>query len=202
MAIQSSKGVINMTERDQQRSRVYVAEQAALKANGRTFATVKEIERYLTMHLKRKTLTKRYGRTVDLKAWPINMVERRGHSAAAYGTYKIEFGNKSLFDWVALHEVAHVIHDRLGYRNSGTHGATHHGGAAHGWQFCAIYLDLVTFCMGRDAARKLKASFKAKRVKFTKPRVRKPMTAEQRAAMIERMEHMRSRRVLNLVEAA
>lgn len=59
------------------------------------------------------------------------------------------------------------------------------GGAAHGWQYAAIYLDLVHFCMGKEAADALKAAFKDHKVRF-RPKRQRTVTPQQ----IERLAAM------------
>lgn len=68
---------------------------------------------------------------------------------------------------VVLHELAHIIHNRLGSSwGRGERKAELSGGASHGWQFAAIFLDLVHFIIGKEAADQLKAAYKAARVRF------------------------------------
>jgi hypothetical protein len=47
--------------------------------------------------------------------------------------------------------------------------------------------------MGREAHDALKVSFKAKKVRFTKPRERKPLTPEQREALAARLAEARAK---------
>ncbi|AXQ69237.1 hypothetical protein HOU02_gp488 [Caulobacter phage CcrBL9] len=83
---------------------------------------------------------------------------------------------------IVLHEVAHS----LTIRRHGYHVAS------HGWQYAAIYLDLVRFGMGVEAHRMLKESFKAHKVRWTpkKTRTASPEVLERlakaRAAMAQR----------------
>lgn len=78
---------------------------------------------------------------------------------------------------VLLHEFAHHF------------AGLHHG---HDWKFASIYLDLVKHFLGAEAHSILKAGFAANKVKHRKPRQRKPLTEEQRAAAVARMAKARA----------
>ena len=65
--------------------------------------------------------------------------------------------------WVVIHELAHII-DHL---ENGRTGAIWH--MDHGWQFCAIYLQLVGMAFGYEAKKALREEFKKRGVKYTKP---------------------------------
>ena len=73
------------------------------------------------------------------------------------------------------------------------------GSAAHGWQFCSIELRLVRHFLGKEAYDKLKAEFKAGRVRFTKPRAKRELTPEQRAVLGERMAVARAAKAASKV---
>lgn len=165
-----------MAERDTQRSKLYAAERDALIAYSKPLPSVKDVEEYLRKQMRRATLKRRYGDAVDLKVWPIRVTDGRGtRHALAHGTRKISLPLWARHEWVVLHETAHIIHERLaitpGWRQ-GDRTRELAGGAAHGWQFAAVFLDLVRFCMGAEAGDALKVAFKARRVRF-KPK-RKP----------------------------
>ena len=86
------------------------------------------------------------------------------------------------FTWVIVHELAHTVCQR-------EHGTLV---AGHGWQFCAIYLRLVLLTMGREAYDALRASFKKHRVRYSEPRKRKPLSAEQKAVLAARLAAARA----------
>lgn len=196
-----------MTERDNQRSKLYKAEREALMPLETNFQTIPTVERFLCKCCKRMTIIKRYGRTVDLERHPIEITDGRGTiNALAHGTYKISLpagygSNWARTDRVALHELAHIIHNRMAWRNiGGTETTRLRGGASHGWQFAAVYLDLVRFCMGKEAADALKASFRKHRVRFRPKQKRKTTaTPEQLAA---RMAAARAARTGDKIAAA
>ena len=66
--------------------------------------------------------------------------------------------------YVILHELAHVID----WNENGETGKIYHQG--HGWQFCAIYLQLIFMAFGYEAKKALREEFKKHGVKYTKPR--------------------------------
>lgn len=62
----------------------------------------------------------------------------------------------------------------------------------HGWHFAAIMLDLVERQMGKAAHQALAEEFKARRVRYRKPRQLSP---EHRTALSARMAALRGRKV-------
>ena len=161
-------------ERDNQRSKVFKAEDKARKGDERPLPKVDDIERYLTRNMGRKTLERRYGETIMGRMTKV--ADGRGtRHALAYGGYKIGIPLWARSEWVVLHEMAHIIHSRINGAKSRrqpmpAHAANLVGGASHGWQFCAIFVDLVRYCCGAEAAEKLKTEFKAGKVRYKKPR--------------------------------
>lgn len=162
------------SERDTQRGKLYAAENRARNRHpGKPLPTTKDIERYLKHQAKRATLVARYGEAVDLKLWPMKVLDGRGRRRAGGWSGGITMPIWSREEWVVLHEFAHTIHARL-RRNRGHNGSRGEeldGGAPHGWQFAAIFLDLVRFIMGAEAAAVLKAEFKAGKVRYRPKRV-------------------------------
>jgi len=179
-----------MAERDSQRKKLYTAERVALEPLAIPLLTTDDVKAYLVKQLSRATLQRRYGNVVDLKEWGLTVADGRGtRRALAYGTYKISLPLWARTDWVALHEVAHVIHDRLSSTRArrGDRNWELRGGAAHGWQYAAIYLDLVRYIKGKEAGDALKAAFKAHKVRF-RPKQKRAVsvTPEVLAARLEK----------------
>jgi hypothetical protein len=56
-------------------------------------------------------------------------------------------------------------------------------GTCHDWQMCSVYMDLVRYSLGKEAADKLKEAFKKNKVRWKKPLVRnsEPSEAQLRA---------------------
>lgn len=168
-----------MRLRDTQRSRVYKSERKVLHF-AKPLREVKDIERFIKKQLKRKAITRRYP-----DATREVLVHDGGgkRNASAYGGWKISIPLWARSDLIVIHELAHIVAHRH-YRGSSI--------ASHGWQFCAIYLDLVRFIMGREAHDALKASFKAHKVRFTQPRTRAPMSPERKAELAARLAAARA----------
>jgi len=181
-----------MTERDTQRSKLYKAEQV-LDRFAAPLREVADVEKYIARQMKRATLRARYGTAVDPDRWSLAIKDGRGtRCALAYGSHAISLPLWARKDWVVLHELAHVIHNRLSRSFGGSRIAELHGGASHGWQFAAIYLDLVRFCMGAEAHDALKASFKERKVRFRPKRSAGPATPEQKARLAALREAKRN----------
>lgn len=167
--------------RDSQRSRVYKAERHVHHL-GAPLREVKDIERFIKKQLARKAITRRYPDATRR----VEVGDGRGRRAAcAWGDWKISIPLWARHEVVVIHELAHIVTNR----HFGSYGV-----AAHGWQFCSVFLDLVRFIMGREAHDALKGSFKKYRVKFSKPRARKPLTDEQKAALAARLAEARHRK--------
>ena len=56
--------------------------------------------------------------------------------------------------------------------------------AIHSWQYCYIYVDLVRYCVGKEAAEQVKAAFKIEGVKWKKPRRATKVTERQLAGLL------------------
>lgn len=176
-------------DRDSQRSKVYAAEQSVLGwakpkdatyDTGRRNLTVEECQEYVDRITHTKWFEKKYG-----KGYAITVKGGRS-SAASWGGRRghITVGVPSRMEWVLLHEVAHNV----------TTTQYGHLVAGHAWQFCKNYLDLVHHYLGADAAKALKVAFRERRVRFTMPRERKPLSEAQAAAQAERLAAARAAR--------
>lgn len=151
--------------RDSQRSRVYAAENTVYRhkqtiPNDKLQATVDAI-------LDKRVIRSRWG----IKSVRVEFGRSRGVS---YGGM-IALGVGARNEWVICHELAHEL--------------TPHQYASHGPEFCGIYLFLVENVIGKEAAAKLRAAFKAGRVKVNRagiPAVREdvPKPREERLRAI------------------
>lgn len=179
-------------ERDTQRSRVYRAEQKAfpdlLTHDREQFGDLEAVRRYVAKVCRSKRIQARYPRAAIIAKDPKLRLELRpgGGSRRAAGGWR-EWSNRGTMrlplrtrnEQMILHELAHIL--AAGVQ------------AWHDWRFAECYLYLTLIARGRVQHDALKASFKAQRVRFTKPRPRRQLTAEQRAACIERLERNRAR---------
>lgn len=198
-----------MKIRDSQVSKLYRAEREAWQIFSMPLPTTADIRQYLERQSGRKALQRRYGDAINVTEWELEIADGRGtRHASAFGSHRISIPLWARNNWVVLHEWAHIIHNRLNVdgRISSTtfdlwrHGSRRQelqGGAAHGWQFAAIYLDLVHFCIGRDAAVALKAAFKKHKVRY-RPKAARVPTQEQ----LQRLAAMRAGRRAPIAKAA
>jgi len=114
---------------------------------------------------------------------PVNVTDGRGRRVACASGNTIKLPRWARTMWVILHELTHVMSRER---------------PAHGRAFARTYIDMVNRWMGPGEAARLRECFGRNHVhwkgKERKARVRKPLTDEQRAAMLERMAKMRAMR--------
>lgn len=167
--------------RDTQRSRVYKCDRILMATAGK-LPEVRDVERFV----KKVFASKRVQDAFPVAArWAIPQVkDGRARTRACGGETSIAIPRWARDEAVVLHELAHTIHLRDGGRRGDE--------AYHGWRFCAIYLKLVLYLMGREAHDVLKAAFKENRVRFTAPRKSKPMDPARKAALAARLASYRA----------
>lgn len=154
--------------RDSQRQKVYDAERAYFKWTDQYYLISRKdardlLEKCLTSHWYHK----RYAnRSVVL--------EFSNRGTRTIGSYhprdnKIKLMDQGCSTWVLIHELAHAVvtmeYDR---------GTV----AAHGREYCKIYLDLVGHFLGSEHKEGLRESFKKHGVKYSKPRTDKGVSRE------------------------
>lgn len=167
-------------ERDSQRARVYASDKA-LESLSKPLPKVADVEAYVERLFAMKRLAKKYPGAIR-SGWSLPIVkDGRGVRRAKGGTSGIIIPLWARNEGVVCHELAHTI----AWRHFGS------APAAHGWQYCAVYLDIVKWMMGRAAHDALKAAFKANKVRFRQP-VKRKLTVEQRATFAERMRLARA----------
>lgn len=178
-----------MRERDTQRARVYKSDKALL-AIAKPLPHLDDVTRYVRRIAKMKRVSEAFPRS-QLDTWFPEIGDGRGRRSACGWSGGISMPIFARNEAYVIHELAHVICQRqYGWRIAG-----------HGWQFCAIYLQLTLYAMGREAHDVLKAAFKANRVRFTAPRKRAPLSPERRAEMIERLAAFRRAKQEELEQA-
>jgi len=164
--------------RDTQRQKVYNAENF-LQRRGPRYETVAEMQVYVDKLVASAWFRRRWPRTAG---GGIEVRDGRGRSRACATTdwaqRIIKMPRWSRSKSVVLHEVAHHCADEA-------HGVR--DVAAHGWQFAATLLELVTHEMGVEAGKGLKESYKAKKVRHKAPRKRRPLTEAEKAVLRDRM---------------
>lgn len=169
-----------MKIRDSQRSKLYRAENILTQPRyDCTDMSVSAMEKYVLEVRTNPYLRRRYENEL---ARSIYVGDGRARVKAAGDERGIYMPRWSREPYIVLHELSHCIQWRR-------YGAWRTAG--HGWQFCAIYLDLVRFMMGRDAYEALKLSFRANRVRWT-PKKRVVMSEEAKEKLRARMAYARS----------
>lgn len=168
-----------MRARDSQRKRLYVAERVLGKF-AKPLQDVQDIERFLKKQLQRKAILRRYPDATRT----VRVSDGRGRrNACAYGDWKIAIPLWARNTHIVIHEMAHIVtHRQYGSKVAG-----------HGWEYANVFLDLVRFIMGNEAHDALKQSFKDHKVKFTKPRTRKPLSTEEKMALAARLAEARAK---------
>jgi putative metallohydrolase (TIGR04338 family) len=162
-------------ERDTQRKRVYASDHALVEVAG-PLPTVKDMERYVKRLLGMKRVQAAFPKAY-LHLYLPEVKDGRGRTKAGGCSTYITMPLWSRNEAIVVHELAHTVTQR-------TYG---HKVAAHGWQFCSIYLTLTLHAMGREAHNVLKTAFKRNRVRFTAPRARKPTDPVRKAELVARL---------------
>ena len=157
--------------RDSQKGRLYRAENEVRRLVGDKvfpnkigfYAFIEKIER-----------DRWFRRTYGIRKFTLH--DGRGRkSAAAWGFRDMTFPRWSRTPMIVLHEVAHCCTHWLAHRSNEKH-------AGHGWLYAQTYLRLVRHFMGEEVHHKLRASYRAHRVKYKRPRKGRPISEAQRAA--------------------
>lgn len=160
--------------RDTQRSRVYKSD-AALDAFSQRYDSMDDLQRFVRKVWSQKRVQEmvpEWRRGVPI------VKDGRGRRRACGNNWGITMPLWSRRTGTIIHELAHVIESRQPKKLEV---------APHGWEYCAIYLKLTLYVMGREAHDALKAAFKANRVRFTPPRKRAPLSPEQREMLGARL---------------
>lgn len=162
-------------KRDTQKARVYKSDKA-LVAVAKPLLEVADVERFVRRLLTQKRVKDAFPRSALYQLPRVGDGRRR---RAAYGWENgIAIPRWARNEAVVVHELAHTI----ALREYGRGDV-----AFHGWEFCATYLTLTLYGMGREAHDTLKAAFKANRVKYTKPRAKRQLTDERRQMLADRL---------------
>ncbi len=168
--------------RDSQRSKLYKAE-AVLKPFAEPLPSTKDVERFCKYVWDLGRVQQAFPQT---KVYEIPKIKdgRGRRSACAWGGHTIAIPLWARNSHIVLHELAHIVSKRkFGSWIAG-----------HGWEYCETYLTLTLYVLGREAHDALKASFKANKVKFRKPRQGKPLTPERRAQLTATLATARAAR--------
>lgn len=157
--------------RDTQKARAYRSESVlyskAHLGHDETRAMIDRVMRSKWMGRHAPVVARRYR-----LGWLTVRCEARGHISRA-GRTGITLRGRSIPAWLVLHEIAHVLSPE---------------DPGHGHQWAAIYLRLVRRFLGVESYRRLRASFRSNRVRYTEPR---RISDHQRAVLAERLARYR-----------
>jgi len=146
--------IMSNRNRDNQRSKVYKAENAIWSKDGDGDMTIQEIEGLLDEIWENRLIHNEF---MPFRHRP-QVADGRGCRKARGGADRITMPKWARRRWVVLHEAAHSVHIQ------GSSPLE----AYHGPEFCKIYLRLVEIYMGFEARQKLAASFRKHRVKIAR----------------------------------
>lgn len=164
--------------RDSQRSKVYKSD-AALKKFSEPLKTIEDIEKFVKSVWKLKRVQESFPKISE--ECP-RVKDGRGTRNARGGMFYISIPLWARSSDIVLHELAHTVTIRTyGY------GET----AAHGPEFCAVYLRLALYVMGREAHDALKAAMKHNKVRYKPKKARIPLSEERKAKLLETLRQAR-----------
>jgi len=152
-----------MKERDNQRSKLYKAENMFRKTyKGKPLPSVKDVEKYCASLLKSKWFKRKFPRLQV-----ISVHDGRGHRRAVCYTDGYTLDGQPTVITIAIPLWARnesvVLHEIC-------HGLIQKHKAWHGWEFAKIMTMLIQNRMGKEEAKYLKDCYKEFRVKYKAPR--------------------------------
>lgn len=174
--------------RDSQRSKLYAAEREAFTNH------MQKIDLEVCIDIVDRVFTSKRVKDAYNPFWtrrPIVDDGRGCRRAISYGG-RITLPKWARMKWVVLHEMAHEVRHYRRDRSTPE--------AAHGWQYAATYLDLVMWFMGSEAHNKLKAAFRKHKVRFSKPRTGRVLSAEEKQVLRDRLAAARAAKAVVAVE--
>lgn len=168
-----------MKPRDTQRAKLYRADEA-LNAFAPKLPEVIDVYRFVGKVWKSERVRSAFPKATLHWGEP-RIADGRGCRNARGGAHRIIIPRWARNAGVVLHELSHTITLR-------TYG--HAMVPAHGWEFCDVYLRLTLYMLGREAHDALKAAMKKHGVRF-RPKKKRAMTDEQKAALADRLKAAR-----------
>lgn len=171
--------------RDTQRSKLYRAEDEALKFISKTIGdgSVEALTKRANEIAHSQTVADIIGTTVLRH---VTISDGRGRRGGCANGWHLSMPRHTRNEYYLLHELAHVFTDAQFYHRRWVLKEYVEPRASHGWQFARIYLRLISRFMGVAAHDLLKASFKKHHVRF-RPKRTRIMTEEQKSALRARL---------------
>jgi putative metallohydrolase (TIGR04338 family) len=166
-------------ERDSQRGKLYSTE---CVLSGRRFDSLEACRIFAEGVMRSAVVRRNYPEAVAAR-WPrsLTVKDGRGRRKAGGWEHGIALPLWARCEEVILHELAHVINERLHKLDAEANRAP------HGWQFAGIMLNLVKWFLGAAEWRRLRAAFRWRGVRWKPKRQRPPLTEAQKEALRERL---------------
>lgn len=175
-----------MMLRDSQKSRAYRAENVLPECLGAEYRISHEAgQRFLDAVVAREYVQRHY------RPVAVALLQRAPGSGASAGNGRIRCSDTARTKMILLHELAHLLDDLEEHRERNRLAWSVRLNtprrAGHGWRWAAIYLDLVRNVLGVEVHDRLRAAFKANRVRYTAPRAKRVLTEEQKTQLYARL---------------
>lgn len=166
--------------RDSQRSAAFNA-RSVLRSHSSGRFTMFDCHAYLTKLIDSAWFKRRWPR---VRSDRLNLTTTTGAGRAnvSFANMEITLGEGDRTDWMCLWMISYFC-ARAQYGDDI---------AWHGWEFCAVFLELVEHQMGRDAAAALTAEWRDRKVRYRAPRPRRELSPEQKQAAVARLAAARS----------
>tara|TARA_A100001037_G_scaffold244817_1_gene225947 strand:+ start:103494 stop:104165 length:672 start_codon:yes stop_codon:yes gene_type:complete len=166
-------------ERDSQRQKLYDAEYNLIPPADDNSMEFSDVILKIAEIVNDTWFRKKFGRLFSDAELKVENASTRQKMAYAYGSTQLSFPPNFCNTPIIIHELTHIITDRLSYV---VHFRKNY--ATHGRMFAFIYLELVKKYMGDNAHRVLKAGYKNFNVKYHN---RIPQTSVKKKMLRERL---------------
>jgi hypothetical protein len=182
-----------MKVRDQQRAKVYRAENAVNGFKDPEWRDLESCRKFLNELRNDRVLNRWYPKlkqTIDKVELHPGMGRRKACCEYGWNRYTIKLPLWARGRMVVCHELAHALIAEMYGRNYQMNG-THPGSVqAHGWQFARMQMFFIQRGVSKAKADELKASYKKHGVRFQQPKPKRQLSPERKAELQERMKKM------------
>lgn len=175
-----------MTVRDQQRAKVYRAENAVEDFKTPEWRDLYFARKFLNELRDDKVLNRWYPKlkqTIEKVEFHPGMGRRKACCEYGYNRYTIKLPLWARGKMVVCHELAHAL-------IAETYGHNNRKVQPHGWQFARMQMFFIQRGVSKAKADELKASYKKHGVRFQQPKPKRQLSPERKAELQERMKKM------------
>ena len=166
-------------QRDSQQNKLYNAEYSLIPSGSDDYLEFADVILKIAEVVNDTWFRKKFGRLFSDTDLKVEDANPRQNMAYAYGTNKLSFPPNFCNIAIILHELCHIIVDRLSFVVHFRRDYT-----THGRMFAFIYLELVKKYMGNREYTILKTGYKNFNVKY---RNRIPQTSSKKRILRERL---------------